>query len=251
MPISGRRRFNIISPEREEALTGNQAQQVLQQYQGEVLSDWDPRVRQVRRVLERLIPHSGQLARKNWDVHVIDSPEANAFVMPGGHVFVFSGILPICSDDDGLATVLGHEIGHNVAHHSAEKLSLMSIAWLGVFALEALDIAPRNLTSTLVTFALELPASRKQESEADYIGLMMMAESCFDPGAAVAFWGRMERAAEKGGSPPEMMSTHPSSHNRQEKLREWQGRAVEKLEASECGRTAGYSEQAHTTPSDL
>lgn len=95
----------------------SQLQQILQQYGGSVLPEHDQRVRQVRRVLERLVPQSGLLKDKEWSVHVIDSEETNAFVIPGGHVFVFTGILPVCETDDGLATVLGHEIGHNVAHH--------------------------------------------------------------------------------------------------------------------------------------
>jgi len=121
VPVSGRRRFNIISPAFEVQLGVQQYQQVLQQYRGRILSDSDPRSRQVKRVLERLIPNSGLPADFDWKVHVIDSEETNAFVIPGGKVFVFTGILPICGNDDGLAAVLSHEVGHTVARHIAEK----------------------------------------------------------------------------------------------------------------------------------
>jgi hypothetical protein len=121
VPVSGRRRFNIISPGLEEMLGKATVDQVKEQYQGQFLSDADPRVRQVKRVLERLLPYAEGEGLKNmdWEVHVIDSPEQNAFVAPGGKVFVFTGILPLCENEDGIAAVLGHEIAHVVAHHTA------------------------------------------------------------------------------------------------------------------------------------
>lgn len=128
VPVSGRRRFNIISPGMEESLGKATVDQVKEQYQGQFLSDHDPRARQVKKVLERLVPFAeGEgLKGMDWEVHVIDSPEQNAFVAPGGKVFVFTGILPLCRDEDGIAAVLGHEIAHVVAHHSAYvSLTLM------------------------------------------------------------------------------------------------------------------------------
>jgi hypothetical protein len=121
VPVSGRRRFNIISPGLEETLGKTTVEQVKEQYQGQFLSDHDPRVRQVKQVLERLLPFAEGEGLKNmdWEVHVIDSPEQNAFVAPGGKVFVFTGILPLCQNEDGIAAVLGHEIAHVVAHHTA------------------------------------------------------------------------------------------------------------------------------------
>lgn len=125
VPVSGRRRFNIISPSLEESLGSATVDQVKEQYRGQILSDHDPRVLQVRKVLERLLPFAeGEGLRDlNWEVTVIDSPEQNAFVAPGGKVFVFTGILPLCRDEDGIAAVLGHEIAHVVAHHTAFVLT--------------------------------------------------------------------------------------------------------------------------------
>jgi hypothetical protein len=121
VPVSGRRRFNIISPQLEESLGKATVDQVKEQYQGQFLPDHDKRVQQVKHVLERLLPFAeGEgLKGMDWEVHVIDSPEQNAFVAPGGKVFVFTGILPLCRDEDGIAAVLGHEIAHVVAHHTA------------------------------------------------------------------------------------------------------------------------------------
>lgn len=163
VPVSGRRRFNMIPPSFEAQLGVQQYQQVLEQYRGRILSDSDPRTRQVRRVLERLIPNSGLPADYKWEVNVIESEETNAFVIPGGKVFVFTGILPICGNDDGLAAVLGHEVGHNVARHVAEKLSKSGIfAGLAVAGEYMLGI-PGVISQQLLGIAMELPNSRAQE----------------------------------------------------------------------------------------
>lgn len=121
VPVSGRRRFNIISPSLEEMIGKASVDQVKEEYRGRILPEYDPRVRKVKKVLERLLPFAeGEgLKGMDWEVHVIDSPEQNAFVAPGGKVFVFTGILPLCEDEDGIAAVLGHEIAHVVAHHTA------------------------------------------------------------------------------------------------------------------------------------
>ena len=136
-------------------------------------------------------------------------------------MFVHSGILNVCRNEDALAAVLGHEIAHNTASHAAERLSA---AWVGnltagsVFFLAGAlpGLALFGLWSFVGGFYLQdllfyLPMGRKQESEADYIGLMMMAEACYDPRAAVGFWQRMESIQHAGGQEvPEMLSTHPS-----------------------------------------
>lgn len=111
----------MIPPQLEEALGASSVEQVRQEYRGRILPDSDGRVRAVKRVLERLVPFAeGEgLQGMQWEVCVIDSPEQNAFVAPGGKVFVFTGILPLCGGEDGIAAVLGHEIAHVVAHHTA------------------------------------------------------------------------------------------------------------------------------------
>lgn len=146
---------------------------------------------------------------------------ANAFVIPGGKVFVFSGILNVCGSEDGLAAVLGHEIAHNTASHAAERLSGAWVGNLTAGSLFFLAGAFKGLALfTLWSFAggyylqellYYLPMGRKQETEADYVGLMMMAEACYDPRRAVKFWQRMDVLQKRGGQEvPEMLSTHPS-----------------------------------------
>jgi predicted Zn-dependent protease len=180
-----------------------------------VLPGWDPRTVRVKRVMARLVPFSG-MVDEDWEVFVVnDDSTANAFVLPGGKVFVFSGILGIARNDSGLATVLGHEIAHNLADHHSERLSqdvgasivLYSLVILGgVFGLGPLIM--HFFGGRFLDVAFGFPMSRLQESEADYIGLMMMAEACYDPQEAASFWARMERAS--GQEVPEWMSTHPT-----------------------------------------
>jgi Zn-dependent protease with chaperone function len=146
--------------------------------------------------MARLVPFSG-MVDEDWEVFVVnDDSTANAFVLPGGKVFVFSGILGIARNDSGLATVLGHEIAHNLADHHSERLSqdvgasivLYSLVILGgVFGLGPLIM--HFFGGRFLDVAFGFPMSRLQESEADYIGLMMMAEACYDPQEAASFWG--------------------------------------------------------------
>ena len=140
-------------------------QQTLSQYRGRVLGPNHPSSRMVRRVLDRLIPFSGA-TDSSWEVHVIDDPsQMNAFVMPGGKVFVFSGILPICRSDDGLAAVLGHEIAHNVAHHAAERMSQTVMLAAILYPLAYLIGVPDALGQLVLDFGFLRPGSRKQEAE--------------------------------------------------------------------------------------
>ena len=240
VPITGRRRFNVLSPETEKQLAGDY-RDMLQQFQGKVLPEKHPYTQLVAKVVERLLPSTGGLAGEEWRVFVIDDPEQmNAFVVPGGKVFVFSGLLPIAQDEAGLAAVLGHEIAHNVAHHVAEKVS-GSLIWTGFAFVGSLFLGiDQSIANGITQLALQLPNSRTQEEEADHIGLLMMAESCYDPHAAVDLWKRMH-AAEKG-APPQFLSTHPSSLGRMERIKGWLPQAMEKYENAQCGTIGGYAD---------
>ncbi|KAF2191508.1 hypothetical protein K469DRAFT_720546 [Zopfia rhizophila CBS 207.26] len=241
VPVSGRYRFNIISPELEASIARYSMDEIKEEYKGRFLPEWDPRVRQVHKVLDRLLPYVGkELIDVQWEVHVIDSPEQNAFVIPGGKVFVFTGILPLCRTEDGIAAVLGHELAHVVAHHTAERMSQAPIILLGVLLLWSFDMSFYT-SKMLLDLFLSWPGSRKQEAEADYIGLMLMAQVCYRPEAAMEFWSRMEKSGQ--GAPPQILSTHPSHHNREEKIREWLPKAREKQETSECYALMSYADQ--------
>ncbi|KAK0511643.1 hypothetical protein JMJ35_006216 [Cladonia borealis] len=211
----------------------------MQEYGSKVLPPNHPDSRLVNRVLQKLVPASG-LGGLNWEVRVIDDPaQKNAFVLPGGKVFVFSGILPICGGDDGLAAVLGHEIAHQVARHGGEQLSGLGIlVALAAFASYQFDVSGQ-LAYLMLDFILSKPGSRKMESEADYIGLLMMAEACYDPNAAVGLWQRMAKAEQF--APPQFLSTHPTSENRITAIQGWLPQAEDKRAQSECGNTVVFA----------
>lgn len=236
VPITHRRRFNLLSPETEKELAGGSGpyEATLQEYRGKILPADHRLTKLVAHVVERLLPTTGGLAGEDWRVHVIDAPdEKNAFVMPGGKVFVFTGILPICKTEEGLAAVLGHEIAHNIAHHVAERLSRASFTLLFTIAFSSLLGLDTRTSSSVVDLLLSLPNSRTQEAEADHIGLFMMAEACYDPEEAVAFWERMQKANER--EVPQFLSTHPSNAYRIDHIKQWLPEARSKYADQGCG----------------
>jgi len=172
----------------------------------------------------------------NWEFNLLDDPQTvNAWCLPGGKVAVYSGILPIAGDEDGLAVVMGHEISHALARHGSERMSQGLLAQLGGVALSAAMATKPDATRQLAaqaygagaTVGVLLPFSRAQESEADRIGLILMAKAGYEPGAAVDFWGRMAAAAGGKDSTPEFLRTHPADDKRikaiQEQLPEARG----------------------------
>jgi hypothetical protein len=242
VPITGRKRFNCLSPATEKQVLGDAGyQDLLREYQGRILPENHPYTRMVTKVVKRLLPAVGNLGTETeWAVHVIDEPnEKNAFVVPGGKVFVFSGIIPICQDENGVATVLGHEIAHNVAHHTAERISRSLFVFLISLAATALFDVSGTTSKYITDLVLSLPNGRTQEAEADHIGLLLMARSCFDPNAAIGFWHRMAQAEKY--APPQFLSTHPSSHNREGLIRGWLPEARTIYDSSECGSTSAWA----------
>ncbi|QUC16115.1 uncharacterized protein UV8b_00356 [Ustilaginoidea virens] len=257
VPVTGRRRFNFLSDRLVEWQFSRTAEYVIRAVEeagGHFLPDWDPRTAVVKRVMKKLIRVSG-LPELDWEIRVIaDDTNANAFVLPGGKVFVYSGLLRVCRNEDALAAVLGHEVAHNTASHVAERLSAAWVVDLTAGSLFFLAGALPGLAFFLLWtcvggFYIQdllyyLPMGRKQESEADYIGLMMMAEACYDPRQAVGFWQRMEDIQQRGGPQvPEMLSSHPSNESRIAKIQEWVPLAMEKRASSDCRGTAVFADR--------
>lgn len=169
---------------------------------------------------------SNRLNGYNWEFNLVESSEINAWCMPGGKVVVYTGILPITQDENGLAVVMGHEIAHAIAEHGNERMSQILLTQLGGLALsEALNSQPeRTRDLWLGVYGLGaqvgvlLPYSRTHESEADKLGLIFMAMAGYDPNSAVGFWERMA-ALKQGQAPPEFLSTHPSDKTRIEDIK--------------------------------
>ncbi|KAL3476964.1 TCP-1/cpn60 chaperonin family-domain-containing protein [Aspergillus californicus] len=213
----GRRRFNCISHNQELKMGTESYNGLLNELRGQILPESHPLTIRVNNVLRRLIPLA-PLDGAHWKVHVInDDKQMNAFVLPGGKVFVYTGILPFCQDEDGLAAVLGHEIAHVMAHHPAERMSSSIITLGAIFLVSYFFDVSGQLPSVFLNLVYGLPNSRTQEAEADTIGLMMMSKACFNPEAAVEIWARIQKAEKT--THPQFLSTHPSSYNRMEALR--------------------------------
>jgi predicted Zn-dependent protease len=220
-PITGRRQLDLVGD-------GTMNQLGLQSYQQEISKaklDTNPEhLAMVKRVTDRIAAAAEAEFHPNyqWQATVIDDPKTvNAWCMPGGKIAVYSGIFPIAQDENGLAVVMAHEISHALAHHSAERLSRTELMQLGESGLLAAVNAGEPKATTAVQAALglgaqlgvALPFSRQQESEADHIGLVLMAKAGYDPATAVGFWQRMLEYS-KGKEPPAFLSDHPSSQQR-------------------------------------
>ncbi len=156
-----------------------------------------------------------------WEYHLVDNKEVNAWCMPGGKIVVYSGILPITQDEAGLATVLGHEVSHALANHGQQRMSAGLLQQAGAAGVAIATGGKTAETQQIAMLAYSgvsqyggmLPFSRSHESEADMIGLKLMAIAGYNPENALVFWQRMAKASG-GGKPAEFMSTHPSDETR-------------------------------------
>lgn len=178
--------------------------------------------------------YSRQADAYRWEFQLIESPQVNAWAMPGGKIAVYTGLLPVTATEDALAVVIAHEIAHVVAEHGNERMSQALVAQMGGAALSvALRDRPeetRNLWFAAYGAGAQvgvlLPYSRLHETEADQLGLIFMAMAGYDPRAAVDFWQRMADASS-GPRPPEFASTHPSNERRIRDIRQFMPRAME------------------------
>ena len=215
----------ILVPPDAEAELGRQAfRQIISQTpvaQDPELHDY------VTRIGESIVQASNS-PYPDWEFVVFEGDQANAFALPGGRVGVFTGMLQVAANEDQLATVLGHEIGHVNARHGAERMVTEHFIALGLrlaatlLALGDVQIPP-DLLVALGASAAELgivrPFSRAQELEADALGLEYMAQAGYEPTEAIAFWRRMQQLTGNGG-PPHFLATHPSNVRRIEELLE-------------------------------
>ncbi|GMM46258.1 metalloendopeptidase [Pichia kluyveri] len=264
-PVTHRYRLMITADWIENIFTNMSFRQVMSQYGAYVLPSYHPLSKQVSSIMVRLIsaahdytdPDTGEkinlftylgksdIPLDEWEFYVIDDvrmgqASPNAFVIGGGKVFIFKSILPICEDEDGLATVLSHELGHLLADHLGEKLTLSPFfitLQLILFSLFGTS-QPGDI---LVNAFLNTSFSREMETEADYIGLMVMSRACFNPQQAPKLWKNMMNYEKKvGQNVPELLSTHPSSEKRFQNISQWMPRAVGVYDRSGCSQRNAF-----------
>jgi predicted Zn-dependent protease len=226
VPITGRRQLMLISDQQVITLS-------LQQYQDYIntanIITGTPEAQKVEKVgmkianaVETFLKNRGassEIQNYAWDFKLVEDKSINAFAMPGGKVVVYSGLLPVAQDEASLAVVIGHEIGHVVAKHAHERISQqLALQFGGSVAADLLKGAAANKIGQTVfglgaQMGVMLPYARKQEYEADELGLIFMAMAGYDPRVAIPFWTRMAQSSQ-GGKIPEFLSTHPTDAKR-------------------------------------
>jgi predicted Zn-dependent protease len=225
----GRKQLVAINTQEETAMGAQAFQEILSENQRSIVNDQDI-VNAVQRVARNLVKGTSnedfvRLVKLppqgfDWKLRVLRSSQVNAFCLPGGKIVVYTGILPIAQTEAGLAVVLGHEIGHALAHHGAERMAQQKLVQIGQIAaagsMSDMDPSTRQQMIGLLSAGAQLGIlrySRKHESEADHIGLDLMAAARYDPKEAPKFWVRMQSSAGPQGT-PEFLSTHPSHERR-------------------------------------
>jgi predicted Zn-dependent protease len=217
----------IVSEEQAISSSRQAYAQEMGRYKQEGKLVTDPGVlERVRVITERLVAQAVKTrpdsAQWQWSVQVIDDPKTvNAWCMAGGRMAIYTGLIQkVDPTDDELAQVMGHEIAHALANHTAERMSVAMAGNLGVIAAGVMSDNPGQsmvLAATAAKLAVELPNSRTAESEADQIGIELAAKAGYDPRAAVTLWQKMAQVGG-GQAPPAFLSTHPSDAQRQQRL---------------------------------
>ncbi|MBA3486650.1 MAG: M48 family metallopeptidase [Lysobacter sp.] len=238
-PYTGEKAHYGATAEEEIQLGAQAYQQVLgdARSQGALLPPDAQVSLQIREIAERLIAKvpevTADLAEMNqqqaptdyrgfqWDVSVIQSDDANAFVLPGGKIAVYTGLLPIAENQDAMAVVMGHEIAHALLRHGSQRIAQQKLVQMGQMAagIAVGGMDPQQQQALMAAlgagaqYGLILPYGRNHETQADQVGLMLAAAACFDPREAVPLWERMSQLGG-GERPPEFASTHPDPANR-------------------------------------
>jgi len=226
---TGRRQLALVSE--DSAIVASEEAYAMQigelRKEGKIVPESSSVARRVDAITGRLVAQAiewrPETADWQWSIEIIDDPEVvNAWCMAGGRMAVYTGLIQkLDPTDDELAQVLGHEISHALANHTAERMSVAVATNAGVVLAGVLSEDSQRAMSTAAlaaALAVQMPNSRAAESEADEIGIELAAKAGYNPNAAISLWEKM--AAVSGGGPPQFLSTHPSPANRQERLAE-------------------------------
>ena len=224
-PVTGRKRFVALSPDQTKKISRIEFENLLEDLGPSIVPQNDPTYERVVSVSNRILQGNKdirQIYDKIWTVTVVDLPVQNAFVLPTGNIFVFKGMLNLCTNDDQLGIILGHEMAHTVLGHGAEKLTMasfvqmallvpMAVLW-AMMPNDGVALVANWFIDKVIKLLVDLPFSREMEMEADEVGLVMAAKACFDVREAPALWGMMEFLAEdplENDKDLEFLSTHP------------------------------------------
>ncbi len=232
VPETGRSQLLLISPSQETQLGLTEFEKL----KSSTPVSEDAKLNEMLQRVGKRVAAVAPLKNARWEFVLFDDPKtANAFCLPGGKVGIYTGILPVTKDENGLATVIGHEVAHAVARHGGERVSQGLLVQMGGEALDAAMSSQPTATRSLVLqgyglgsqVGIILPYSRTQELEADQLGLLYMARAGYDPRTAVDFWKRFSAyTGEKGGAPPEFLSTHPVDTRRIGQIRSLMPKAL-------------------------
>lgn len=235
VPVTGRKQLSLVSNSEILPVVRLQYDSVVRtgplsknQEQTEMVKRVGVRI---QKAVEKYMADKGlssQLSGFAWEFNLIDDPKTvNAWCMPGGKVAFYTGIMPICKDETGVAVVMGHEVAHAIANHGRERMSQQMVAQTGLGAFSMVMGQNPGLGKSLMMQAVGmgtnlgmLKFSREHESEADHMGLIFMTMAGYDPAQAPVFWERMA-SMSGGGSTPEFLSTHPSHTTRISDLKGW------------------------------
>lgn len=242
VPVTERKQLLVMSEERENEMGLAAWQDVMKSEKPSLNAKYNE-------IVQRVGQRIAAVANRpdfNWEFNVIESDTQNAFCLPGGKVAVYTGLLPVCQDEGGLAVVMSHEVAHAIARHGGERMTYQTAQNLGKSAVGmVLQNREEQQKQILLTaygaasqYGVILPYSRKHELEADHIGLMMMAKAGYDPSCAPGFWERFS-GLKAGGEPMEFLSTHPSDQRRAAQLRELLPQAMQHYEAAEAKHGLG------------
>ncbi len=225
VPLTGRSRLSLVDDTQLQQQAAIGYAQLMSNPQTKVVSTTSANAQMVKRVGQKIAAavtqymnqngYGDQIANYKWEYNLIDSKEINAWCMPGGKIAVYTGILPVTKDEAGLATVMGHEVAHAIAQHSAERASQMTVAQglgtvVGVASANSKYADYINAAYGIGGQLTILSYGRNQELEADKMGLAFMAMAGYNPTNAVGFWQRMAQASSGSQKPPAFLSTHPS-----------------------------------------
>lgn len=248
-PLTNRRRYVALTPEQFLKIAQFECDMEFEQVKDKIVAPSKPMYKYIADVVQRIV-NSNQdfelLRQQVWTITVIDSDEANAAVLPTGHIFVNTGLLKVAQNEDQLAVVLGHEIAHALLGHGAEHLSFATVMDVVVIIVlgaiwafmpsDGIAIVTEWFYNRVMQLMLHLPYSRKLEMEADEVGLQLIAKACYDIRESTVFWSAMAAHNELNDNieVPQFLSTHPANDTRAQKFEELIPEAIKQRQSCNC-----------------